>query len=150
MATVLLVCFAWAVGQRLARPGSFVAVFVAGMAGQAVVAMVPIAGKGASHAIHTTAGLGLGLSLPLLMWRFAAAQPPGQWRRRSYGLMGAEVAACVIGVLLSRARRAAIAEVVPAVVFHLWIIIITVQWQGWLGTGATPPPHPAAGARHGQ
>jgi hypothetical protein len=131
LATVLLVSYAWAVGGRLPRPASFLVVFTVGMAGQAVVAVVSIAGPGASHAIHTSAGIVLGLSLPVLMWRFAAGQPPGRWRRQSYGVMWLEVAGGVAGIALSRAGRATIAEVVPAVVFHLWIILVSVRWPAW-------------------
>lgn len=131
VATVLLVGFAWVVERRLARPTGFFVVFLVGMVGQAVVATVPIAGEGASHAVHTTGGIVLGLSLPLLIWRFAAGQSPGRWRRQSYGLTWLEVAGVVAGVALSRARRAVIAEVLPAVVFHLWIIVVTVRWRAW-------------------
>lgn len=126
VATVLLVAFALAVHRRLARPTGFLALFLFGMAGQALVATVPITGGGAQHAVHTAAGLALGLSLPLFIWRFAAAQPPGRWRALSYGLTWLEVAACVAGVVLSRASLAIIAEVVPAAGFHLWIIVVTL------------------------
>lgn len=131
VATALLIGFAFAVGRRLARPTSFLAVFIIGMAGQAVVAVVSIAGHGASHAVHTCAGIVLGLSLPLLMWRFAASQPAGRWRRQSFGVMGLEVAACVAGVVLSRLHRATGAEMVPAVVFHSWIVAVAFLWPAW-------------------
>jgi hypothetical protein len=137
VATVLLVGFAWAVNRRLARPTGFLGVFLVGMTGQAVVATVSIAGEGASHAIHTTSGIVLGLSLPVLMWRFAAAQTPGRWRRQSYGLMWLEAASVVAGIALSRAHRAVIAEVLPAAGFHLWIIVVSVRWPAWAAGSAT-------------
>ncbi|PLS76236.1 MAG: hypothetical protein CYG61_03370 [Actinobacteria bacterium] len=140
VATVLLVGFARAVDQRLARRTGFLVVFLVGMAGQAVVATVSIAGHGASRVVHTTAGIVLGLSLPLLMWRFAAGQAPGRWRRQSYALMWLEVAGCIVGIALSQARRAAVAEVVPACVFHLWIIVVTVRWPAWRQATAGPAP----------
>lgn len=131
VATVLLLGFAWAVERSLARPTGFFGVFLVGMAGQAVVATVPIAGEGVSHAVHTTGGIVLGLSLPLFIWRFAAGQPPGRWRRQSYGLLWLEVVAVLAGVALSRVHLAVVAEVLPAVGFHLWIIVVTVWWHGW-------------------
>ncbi len=150
VATVLLIGFALAVDRRLARPTGFFVVFLVAMAGQAVVATVSIAGDGASHAIHTTGGIVLGLSLPVLMWRFAAGQSPGRRRRQSYGLMWLEVASCVAGVALSRAQQAVVAEVLPAVGFHLWIIVVTVQWQAWHPRRHQPshlaPPVPSSGA----
>lgn len=138
VATVLLVGFAWAVKGNLTRPTGFFGVFLVGMAGQAVVAMVSIAGEGLSHAVHTTGGIVLGLSLPLFIWRFAAGQPPGRWRRQSYGLLWLEVGAVIAGVVLSRAHLAVVAEVLPAVAFHLWIIVVTVRWQAGQA-------HPAGG-----
>ena len=130
-AAILLACFAWAVSLHLVRPTGFLTVFVAGMACQAVVAVVPIDGAGASPSIHSTAGIALGLSLPLLMWRFAASQASGPWRRKSYGLLWLEVAGCVAGVALSLEGRATLAEAAPACLFHLWIIVVTLRWPSW-------------------
>lgn len=127
----LLAAFSWAVNRHLTRRTGFLTVFVAGMACQAVVAVVPLDGAGAAETTHVTAGIALGLSLPLLMWRFAAAQPPGRWRDHAYLLMWLEVAGCVAGVALSRAGRATVAEAVPACLFHLWIIVVTLRWPGW-------------------
>lgn len=131
VATALLVTFAWAVHRRLARPAGFLAVFLVGMAGQAVVAVVSIVGTGTPHTVHTTAGIILGLSLPVLMWRFAAAQPPGRWRERAFRLMWLEIAVCLAGIGLSRLHRAAVAEALPAGGFHLWIIVVTTRWDAW-------------------
>ncbi|MBW3575068.1 MAG: DUF998 domain-containing protein [Actinobacteria bacterium] len=145
VATALLIGFAWVVERRLERPTGFFVVFLIGMVGQAVVATVSIGGEGASHTVHTAGGIVLGLSLPLLMWRFAAAQSPGPWRRQSYGLTWLEVAGVVAGVALSRARRAVIAEAVPAVVFHLWIIVVTVRWRAWRPAQVDLSPSDPAG-----
>lgn len=131
LATALLVIFAWAVHQRLERPAGFLIVFLVGMAGQAVVAVVSVAGHGTSHAIHTTAGIILGLSLPLFIWRFAAGQPAGRWRALAYGLMWLELALCLAGIGLSSSHRAALAEALPAGGFHLWIIVVTARWDAW-------------------
>ena len=126
------------VGRRLARPTSFLVVFLGGQACQVVVALVSIAGRGTAHTVHTAAGILLGLSLPLLVWRYAAAQPPGRWRRVSYGLTVLEVGGCVVGVALSVAGRAVVAEVAPAIVFHLWVVVVTLlgpEWRSGPGAG---------------
>lgn len=127
----LLAVFAWAVARHLTRPTGFLTVFLAGMACQAIVALVPLDGAGAAEPTHVTAGIALGLSLPLLMWRFAAGQPAGRWRDNGYLLMWLEVAGCVAGVALSRAGLATVAEAVPACLFHLWIIVVTLRWPEW-------------------
>lgn len=144
-AAVLLSGFAWAVSRRLRRATGFLALFLAGMACQAVVALVPLEGPGAAKPVHVAAGLALGLSLPLFIWRFAAAQPPGPWRRLAYRLTWLEVAGCVTGVALSRAGRGTLAEAVPAVLFHLWVILVTLVWPGWRPDPAPAPLSTAAG-----
>lgn len=140
LATALLVGFAWAVARKQGRRTGFLTVFLVGMAGQAVVAVVPLDSAGAGHALHTTSGIVLGLSLPLLMWRFAAGLTPGAERRLASSLMAAEATGCVVGIVLSTAGVAALAEVVPAVLFHLWIVVVTVRWRAWW-----PEPVSAAG-----
>lgn len=149
VSTVLLVAFAWSARERFSAPASFLAAFLVGQAGQVVAALVPISGPGASHDVHTTGGIVLGLSLPVLMWRFAAGLPPGRWRDQAYGLFWLEMAAVAVGIALSRSDLAPLAEVVPAAGFHLWIIVVTARFRtaapapapGWApGTARRPPP----------
>jgi hypothetical membrane protein len=103
----------------------FSLVMLAGLAGQLVAAFVPIGGDPTAHRIHAWCALVLGASLPLLMWRFAAAQPPGPRRLLARRLFWAEVAACVIGLSLSGWRVAPLAEILPAAVFHVWVLVVT-------------------------
>lgn len=139
VAAVLLVAFAWSVHREGSPAAGFLPAFLVGQAGQVVAALVPIDGAGGADEVHTTAGIVLGLSLPVLMWRYAAGQRPGAHRSRAYTLVWVEVAACVAGVVLSRAMRAPLAEAVPATGFHLWIAVVT----GWLPTAA-PAPSPGS------
>lgn len=113
---------------------SFLVVGFVGLLGQVVAGLVPLSGPGVSHSVHVTGGIVVGLSLPLLMWRFAASQPTSSWRRESYGFVWLEVAACIIGVVLSRSMRAVIAEILPGAGYHLWILVITIR------SPTTPPP----------
>ncbi|HEV2766588.1 MAG TPA: hypothetical protein VGV63_02635 [Acidimicrobiales bacterium] len=104
----------------------FSAAMLIGLAGQVVAALVPIGGNGVAHQVHTRAALVLGASLPVLMWRFAASQPAGAWRRLCYSLCWAEVVAVGVGLHLSARMVAPAAEILPAAVFHVWIIAVTV------------------------
>lgn len=131
VATALLIAFAVAVHRLLPRRTGFLPVFLAGMAGQAVVATVSVAGHGRSHDVHVAAGLLLGASLPVLMWRFAAGQPAGTGRRWWAVLAGVEAGACIAGVALSRAHRGVLAEAVPAAGFHLWVLAVAAAWPAW-------------------
>jgi hypothetical membrane protein len=136
---VLLVAFHEHLRDRYAVSGGFSAAMLIGLAGQLVAAFVPIGGDQLAHRIHTTSALVLGASLPVFMWRFAAAQPGGRLRGVAYGLFWAEVAACVAGLYLSSRHVAPVAEVLPAGVFHIWIIVLTVLH---------PNPHEGALGRH--
>ncbi len=127
VAAGLLAAFSFFARRAFGIPLLFLAASLLGLAGQVVVALVPLSGPGSSSTVHTAGGLILGISLPVLMWRFAAGLLPGRWRIVAYRLFWLEVAACVAGVLLSRSGRAAIAEVLPAVAFHLWIGMVTLK-----------------------
>lgn len=139
VSAVLFIAFHQYVRDAYRVSSGFSTAMLVGMAGQLVAAFVPIGGDPTVHRIHTTSALVLAASLPILMWRFAAAQAPGPWRRLTYGFFWAEVAACSGGLLLSAANLAAVAEIVPAAVFHAWILTVTL---------AAPEPQPAySGAR---
>jgi heme A synthase len=127
VAAVLLAAFAAFVHQRRSTPRCFLVAFLIGLGGQVVAAIVPLSGRGASPAVHTTGGLVLGISLPILMGCFAAGQPAGPWRRLSRALFWLEAAACVAGVVLSQSMRAPIAEALPAGAFHLWVVVVAVH-----------------------
>jgi hypothetical protein len=121
----LLTLFHRHVRTRFPVSVGFSLAMLVGLAGQMVAAFVPIGGDPTAHRIHTTCALVLGISLPLLMWRFAAAQPPGRWRRTAYRLFWAEAVACVVGLYLSARTIAPLAEILPAAAFHAWVVAVT-------------------------
>jgi len=128
VAALLMAGFAWFVFGWFRARRSFLVAFLVGLAGQVVAAVVLLSGPGSSHVVHTAGGLVLGASLPILMWRFAAGIPTDSvWRLRAvgYGLFWLEVAACATGVALSASKRAPVAEIVPALGFHLWVAVVT-------------------------
>ena len=115
-----------------------------GMVGQLIAGIVPLGDGGPGTRIHVTSALILGASIPVLMWRFAADQPVGPWRHRCYQLFWLEAAACAAGVALSRRHVAAVAEVLPAMAFHLWVLVVT------LAADIGPAPVPGAMERTAQ
>lgn len=130
-AAVLFLAFCAWVRDRYPTSASFTAAMVGGMVAQLVAAVVPIEGGGPQASrVHTVAALALGGAIPVLMWRFAAAQPPGPLRRSMARLARAELAACVLGVWLSRGGVAPLAEIVPAAVFHAWVAALTLSPAG--------------------
>lgn len=122
---VLLAVFHGEVRRRLPTGRGFSTAMLVGLAGQVVAAFVPIGGDGGAQRVHTTSALVLGASLPVLMWRFAAAQPAGRRRRLSYGLFWAETLACGAGLYLSSRGLAPVAEILPGAVFHVWVLAVT-------------------------
>lgn len=134
VSAALFVAFHGHIRRRHPVGSGFTSAMLLGQAGQVVAALVSIAGNGVAHSVHTASALVLGASLPVLMWRFAAGQPVGPWRRASYGFFWVEVLACAVGLELSRRRIAPVAEILPAIVFHLWIVAVTIV-SGWRNPG---------------
>lgn len=142
---LLLTAFHQYVRGRYPVSAGFSLVMLVGLAGQMVAAFAPIGGDPAVHRIHTTSALILGVSLPLLMWRFAAAQPRGPWRRLAYGLFWAEAVACVVGLYLSARMVAPVAEILPGSVFHVWVVVLTFATVRASHSPSSPSrrcPHP--------
>ena len=127
IAAVLFIVFCFDVRRRYPVDRAFVPVMVTAMAGQFVAGVVPIGAMGQSNPIHVVAGLILGELIPVFLGLFAAAQPAGAWRRTAMGLFGAQALATVVGILLSQRGIAAVAELVPALVFHLWVGVVTMH-----------------------
>lgn len=130
VSALLLAVFHGFVRGRYPVGLGFSFVMLAGLGGQTVAAFVPIGGEAGTHRIHTTSALVLGASLPLLMWRFAAAQPPGRWRRLAYRIFFAEALACAVGLYLSGHGIAPVAEILPAAIFHIWVVVVTFAAGG--------------------
>lgn len=136
VSAVLFATFQGHLRHRYRLGIAFSVTMLAGMAGQFIAGVVPIGGTGAASRIHVAAALALGASIPVLMWRFAADQPSGAWRRWCYRLFWLEAAACTVGIALSRNRVAPLAEIVPALAFHAWVAMVTA------GPGPDVPPSP--------
>lgn len=137
---VLFLAFASYLRRTTPTGTAFSVAMAVGMTGQLVAGILPIGGDGLVSRIHVVSALILGASIPVLMGCFAAAQPPGRRRTRCWQLFWLEAAACVIGIALSRRHIAPVAEILPAMAFHLWVVVVTL---------ATPPDRPAA-SRPGQ
>lgn len=125
VSAVLFVTFHRHLRLRYRLGVAFSVAMLIGMAGQFIAGVVPIGGTGTASRVHVVAALTLGASIPMLMWRFAADQPPSAWRRWCYGLFWLEVVACVAGIALSRNRVAPLAEIMPALAFHAWVVTAT-------------------------
>lgn len=121
----LLTVFHQEVRRRFPTGKGFSTAMLGGLAGQMVAAFLPIGGDTGAHRVHTISALVLGASLPALMWRFAAGQPPSRWRQLCYGLFWVEALSCATGLYLSSLRVAPLAEILPGAAFHIWVLVVT-------------------------
>ena len=142
VAALLFVVFCVEVTRRYPVGRAFAVVMVAAMGGQLVAGVVPIGAPGESDPVHVAGGLVLGGLIPVFLGLYAVAQPAGPWRRTAIGLFLAQLAATVVGVALSGAGRAAVAEMVPALLFHLWVVVVTLHEPD-----RPPTPSTSRGAR---
>jgi hypothetical protein len=127
VAAMLFVVFCAELARRCPVGPGFAVVMVTAMAGQFVTGVVPIGEPGRSDPVHVAAGLALGGLIPVFLGLFAIAQRPGPWRRTAFRLFSAQLAATILGVALSGAGRAALAEMLPAFFFHVWVVVVTLH-----------------------
>lgn len=108
------------------RPDFLAALYV-GQVGQIVAGLVPYGDKQPAKTIHTIAAFVLAFTLPILMWRFAAAQKSNNLRASAYKIMCLELAAFVVGIgwFAFFMKGAPIGQILPAVVFHVWILFFS-------------------------
>lgn len=125
-AAVLFLVFLGYLRQAYPVGAAFTIAMAVGMVGQLIAGILPIGGDGWVSRTHVISALVLGASIPVLMWRFAADQPPGAWRARCYRLFWLEALACAAGIVLSHRHVAPLAEILPALAFHLWVFVVTL------------------------
>lgn len=106
----------------------FLMYLLIGQVGQVVAAIVPYGDKSNYRLIHTLAAYVLAFSLPLLIQQFKLSQlrsprlPVYRW------LLYIEGAAFIVGLGLFAFTKgiAPLGEALPALGFHLWIIVVTL------------------------
>ncbi|MDQ3123243.1 MAG: hypothetical protein M3Q14_00975 [bacterium] len=110
---------------------SFLIILIVGQIGQIIAALVHFGGEQPDRAIHSYAALTLAFSIPLALWRFAAAQTDPSIRRRAYLLFWVELACFVIGIGVFSfvIKGAPIGQIITALAFHAWIIYFSLRRQ---------------------
>lgn len=124
----LFILFAFYVRRHFNVHNRFLTYFLIGQAGQIVAAIFPYGQQSNYRTVHTVAAFTLALSLPFLMREFAHSQTrqPGHSLYRK--LLYFELATFVIGMGIFTLTNsvAPIGQALPAVGFHLWIIVISL------------------------
>lgn len=129
LAALSIILFTHYLKTKFVITKSFMTVLLIGQAGQVIAALAPYGGMQPARFIHTIAALTLAFSIPLALWRFAAAQKNQQVIRAAYALMWLEVAAFVVGIGLFSfvTKGAPFAQIMPAIAFHVWIIYFSFE-----------------------
>ncbi len=105
----------------------FMLYFLIGQAGQVIAAITPYGNKSNFKLIHTVAAFTLAFSLPLLIRQFAISQSGKRHHKLYLSLLRLEQLAFLIGIGLFVFTKgiAPLGEALPAIGFHIWIIVVT-------------------------
>lgn len=123
---LLFICFAYYINTKFAVNNTFLKYFIAGQIGQIILALSPY-GETLIGVIHLLAALTLAFSLPLLIKQFMLSQHKSPYQRTYMYLFRLEQIALVIGLGLFVFARGLVplGEAMPAIGFHLWILVVT-------------------------
>jgi hypothetical protein len=126
VSALLLIAFAHYVNVEFGVNNKFLKYFVVGQIGQIILAVSPY-GETAVGVIHLLAAFTLAFSLPLLIKQFAVSQKKSRYHQVYRYLLRFEQVSFVIGIGLFVFARglAPLGEAMPAIGFHLWIIVVT-------------------------
>lgn len=123
----LFLSFGFYVRRRFKVTSRFLTYLGVGQACQIIVAIAPYGMKSSYRTIHTIAAFSLAISLPLLIRAFAHSQSASSHIKIYTGLLRFEQISFVIGIGLFVFTKgiAPLGEALPAIGFHIWIIVIT-------------------------
>lgn len=121
IAALFLMLFCVYLNIRYKVTRGFTAIFMTGQVAQIVAAIVPFGGS--SKNFHSTAAFVLAFSLPLHIWLFAKSQS-GKLRQLAYQLLWLELACFTLGIgtFVLTNKVAPLAQSLPAVAFHVWLV----------------------------
>ncbi len=125
ISAVLLMLFCLYLNKTFRVGRKFTVVFMIGQVAQIVAALVPYGG--ASKNIHSVAAFVLAFSLPILIWLFAKTQT-GRLRKLANKLFWVELAFFIVGIgtFVLTNKVAPLAQALPAVGFHIWLIALAI------------------------
>jgi len=123
----LFVTFGYYIKRQFQVTNNFMAYFLIGQAGQVIAALSPYGMHSRYKMIHTVAAFTLAFSLPFLIQQFALSQSTSQHHRLFVFLLRIEQCAFLIGISLFIFTEgiAPLGEALPALGFHIWIIVLT-------------------------
>lgn len=123
----LFVNFGFYVRRTFNVTNKFLLYLLIGQAGQIIVATAPYGMNSQYRRIHTVAAFALAFSLPLLIRAFARSQVRSPYAVLYMWLFRFELVTFAIGMSLFIFTKgiAPLGEALPAIGYHVWIIVIT-------------------------
>lgn len=119
--------FGFYVRQAFGVKNRFLPYLIIGQMGQIIAAIAPYGMQSQYKRIHTVAAFTLAFSLPFLIRAFARSQNKSRYRNIYSGLLRLEEIAFIVGIGLFVFTKgiAPLGEALPAIGFHVWIIVVT-------------------------
>ena len=129
LSAVCFVLFGVYLYKSIGLNKSFLLVFLIGQIGQMIAAILPYGGQ--YKIVHTVAAFTLATAIPIFMYIFSKSKSLGNFKTSARRLFIAELIFFTVGIstFIFIDGISPIAEILPALPFHLWIILITVWIQ---------------------
>ncbi len=127
LSALLFFAFGYYINSKFKIKNKFLLYFTIGQIAQIIAAVVPDTNNSPYKIVHTVAAFILAISLPFLIREFARSQS-GKRRSKIYNrLSHLEQLTFVIGIglFIFTSGVAPLGEALPAVGFHIWIIVLT-------------------------
>lgn len=130
ISSLLFICFAFFVHRYWGTNNRFLFYFLIGQIGQIIAAIAPYGANSRYKLIHTIAAFVLAFSLPFLIRAFEQSQISRKNHKLYQILVRLEVATFIIGMGIFTMTEgiAPLGEALPAIGFHIWIIVLTIVY----------------------
>lgn len=124
----LFVNFGAYVARAFEVKNRFLLYLVIGQIGQSIAAISPYGMHSPERQIHTISAFVLAFSLPFLMRAFARSQSASHYFMIYIWLLRLEILLFIVGmnVFIFTQGLAPLGQALPAVGFHVWIIVLTI------------------------
>lgn len=126
LSALTLLLFLWYLSVQYVTTKWFLSVIAIGQVGQIIAAIFMFGGDQPSKTIHTLAAFTLAASIPIGLWTFALSQQK-PLKKLALRLAWLQTACFVVGIgsFAFVLHGAPAGQILPALAFHLWIIVIT-------------------------
>lgn len=127
LSAILFIIFGYFVRASYKVKAPFLVFLIIGQLGQLITAVSPYGHREPMRFIHTIAAFTLAFSLPFLINTFRLSQRSSTRYQLFTWLFNIELACFIVGISLFVFTKgiAPLGEALPALGFHLWVIVVT-------------------------